>query len=303
MLKRYSETQPVGRYGDTARARRVSVRIDGVTAPRHIRIGLVPNRAGGSVVAAPPPACVPTLSSAATGAASHDVSPAGSPVLHLLAGITQLALRGVAALIFGMGRMFRQFWRGMRCWTGRIGNLSRLSLAAAVLSVAMAALLHAQFSRVPAMPMAVHPASPTGGPALPGTAYAAAVADTARPATWTAASAPQGQVPLGAAAAAAATPLDGDALVARMTAGTLAALRSSPSQPGPTLSASTPGADEGSALFRMVRTAAAQGQSEAYIHQLVNAAYQQKKVAVPASLIRADGEVDTATILALFVGN
>ncbi len=298
MLKRYSETQPVGRYGDTARARRVSVRIDGVTAPRHIRIGLVPNRAGGSVVAAPPPAYVPTLSSAATRAASHDVSPAGSPVLHLVAGITQLALRGVAALIFGMGRMFRQFWRGMRGWTGRIGNLSRLSLAAAVLSVAMAALLHAQFSRVPAVPTAVHPASPTGGQAPPGTAYAAAVADTARPATWTAASAPQGQVPLGAA-----TPLDGDALVARMTAGTLAALRSSPSQPGPTLSASTSGADEGSALFRMVRTAAAQGQSEAYIHQLVNAAYQQKKVAVPASLIRADGEVDTATILALFVGS
>lgn len=90
--------------------------------------------------------------------------------------------------------------------------------------------------------------------------------------------------------------------MARITVGTLAALRSkqpvtTPAQP----TAAIP-ADGGTALYNMVRTAAAQGQSVAYIDQLVNGAYQRREISVPASLIGPDGRVDTAALLTLFVG-
>lgn len=90
--------------------------------------------------------------------------------------------------------------------------------------------------------------------------------------------------------------------MARITAGTLEALRSKPgsaAQAQPTVA--TP-AEDGSALYQMVRAAAAQGQSAAYIDQLVNGAYQRQEISVPASLISADGRVDTATLLTLFIG-
>jgi len=114
------------------------------------------------------------------------------------------------------------------------------------------------------------------------------------------------EVPAGAAAAAG---LDGaetsgeDALVARITAGTLAALRSKQAEPEAPAPAAAAAPAVGTALFKMVMTAAAQGQSEAYIDQLVNGAYERQEISVPASLIGADGRVDTATLLALFVGN
>ncbi|MFW8635551.1 hypothetical protein [Cribrihabitans pelagius] len=102
-------------------------------------------------------------------------------------------------------------------------------------------------------------------------------------------------------AAASAPEQAGDALVARITAGTLAALRT-PRSAGPQPAAAAPPAplENGSPLYRMVATAAAQGQSQTYIDRMVNAAYAADEVSVPAVLIGADGQVDTATLLALF---
>ncbi|WP_241482200.1 hypothetical protein [Leisingera sp. ANG-Vp] len=162
--------------------------------------------------------------------------------------------------------------------------LPKLGLAAAGLAVASAMLLYFQFG---------------GG----------APAETAAPAPQQTAAAEAAAAeelqPSGAASAAAletAETSGEDELVARITAGTLAALRSK--QTLPEAAAEAPAAPaEGTALFKMVMTAAAQGQSEAYIDQLVNGAYERQEITVPASLIGADGRVDTATLLALFVGN
>jgi len=99
------------------------------------------------------------------------------------------------------------------------------------------------------------------------------------------------------------TALPGDAsedMVAKMTAGTLAALRSgTASRPAETSAAADTG--NGSALYHMVMKAHAQGQSEAYIDRLLNEAHSRKDIEVPAGLIDADGRVDTATILSLFI--
>ncbi|MFV1591890.1 hypothetical protein VWZ88_04885 [Phaeobacter sp. JH20_36] len=107
------------------------------------------------------------------------------------------------------------------------------------------------------------------------------------------------------AAVETAAPLSAeDALVAQMTAGTLAALRrgsqtataAQPAAPAPAASQAH------TALYSMVLRAVGQGQSPAYIDQMVNDAYRSQSITVPAALIGADGRVDTATILALFVG-
>lgn len=108
------------------------------------------------------------------------------------------------------------------------------------------------------------------------------------------------------AAAESAAPLGAeDALVAQMTAGTLAALRSGGSKSTSTAAETTAPASASqthTALYGMVLRAVGQGQSPAYIDQMVNEAYRTQAITVPPTLIDAEGRVDTATILALFVG-
>lgn len=102
---------------------------------------------------------------------------------------------------------------------------------------------------------------------------------------------------------------DGADIVAQITAGTLAALRTGPvkSPISPTDLASKPSgqvtsAEPPNALYAMVLHAVQQGQSEYYIDQMVNEAYRAEKVAVPAVLLTASGAVDTKALLTLFVG-
>lgn len=115
-------------------------------------------------------------------------------------------------------------------------------------------------------------------------------------------------VPLGAASAntTSADPVEAsfsDRLMETMTANTLAALRGS----GSTEAASAPTQPlepvQTTALFELLTTAVAQGQSEDYIDQLVNGAHARQEITVPSSLIGANGRVDTATLLAVFIGN
>ena len=104
-----------------------------------------------------------------------------------------------------------------------------------------------------------------------------------------------------------------DDIVARMTAGTLAALRSQPASPAASAppetgtaadpTAGTAANTESSALYALVLKAVNQGQSEAYVDQLLNEALRAGEISVPQALIRKDGSVDTATILAVFTGN
>ncbi|WP_323777810.1 hypothetical protein [Leisingera sp.] len=143
-------------------------------------------------------------------------------------------------------------------------TLAKLGLAAAGLAVAAAMLLYFQFS-------GGDPAAPAQLPGLQRTAADGAGGE--------------------------------DAMVARITAGTLAALRSKRVNPESRTQAAAAVPAAGTALYKLVLTAAVQGQSGAYIDQLVNAAYERKEITVPASLIGADGRVDTATLLVLFVGN
>lgn len=110
--------------------------------------------------------------------------------------------------------------------------------------------------------------------------------------------APAADTPALAAAATGA----GDDIMSKMTASTLAALRS----PAPTAAAQTDTGGRvsqagGGALYQLVMTAHAQGQSPAYIDQMLNAAYQRGQISVPEGLVRADGRVDTTTILSLFI--
>ncbi|WP_416367842.1 hypothetical protein [Tritonibacter mobilis] len=110
--------------------------------------------------------------------------------------------------------------------------------------------------------------------------------------------APAADTPAMAGAATGA----GDDIMSKMTASTLAALRS----PAPTAAAQTDTGGRasqagGGALYQLVMTAHAQGQSPAYIDQMLNAAYQRGQISVPEGLVRADGRVDTTTILSLFI--
>ncbi|WP_264212690.1 hypothetical protein [Leisingera thetidis] len=247
MLKLKAGAQPADEPG---KPRGASVRIEGVSAPKNMKIGLVasggPAKAKPSV-GGPAPGAKPLQ--AAKPAA---VAPEAAPEPQRFAPMPAEA--GSA--------------------------LPKLGLAAAGLAVAAAMLLYFQFG---------------GAAPAEDTPVAALQADHGADA-----------VPAGAAAAAGleTTEASGeDALVARITEGTLAALRSKQTQPAAAVQAAPAAPGEGPALYKMVLTAAAQGQSEAYIDQLVNGAYERQEISVPASLIGADGRVDTATLMALFVGN
>ncbi|MCG7627186.1 hypothetical protein MHM88_05165 [Epibacterium sp. MM17-32] len=105
------------------------------------------------------------------------------------------------------------------------------------------------------------------------------------------------------ALAAAGSTAAGEDLIAKMTQGTLAALRSGAASPAAAPAAPATAAETASvsALYQMVMTAHAQGQSEAYIDQLLNDAHARQQITVPEGLIGADGRVDTATILSLLI--
>ncbi|MCG7621825.1 hypothetical protein [Epibacterium sp. Ofav1-8] len=105
------------------------------------------------------------------------------------------------------------------------------------------------------------------------------------------------------ALAAAGSTAAGEDLIAKMTQGTLAALRSGAASPATAPAAPATAAETASvsALYQMVMTAHAQGQSEAYIDQLLNDAHARQQITVPEGLIGADGRVDTSTILSLLI--
>lgn len=268
MLKLKADAQPADELGAP---RKMAVRIDGISAPKNMKIGLVAGGAGPMASSLTGP--VKTLEPAAAAAAAQMPAPA----TRQAPARTRKALKAAKAIKAAFAaRAARAAQRPLAVpETG--SALPQLSLAAAGLAVASAMLLYFQF----------------GGGSTP--------ADTDQ-----AGLAPEAVLPAGAASAAGLAEGAGsgeDALVARITAGTLAALRSKQAEPGPAAPAAVPAAPaEGTALFKMVMTAAAQGQSEAYIDQMVNGAYARREITVPASLIDASGRVDTATLLALFVG-
>lgn len=270
MLKLKADAQPADELGAP---RKMAVRIDGISAPKNMKIGLVAGGAGPMASSLTGP--VKTPEPAAANAAAAQIS---APATRQAPARTRKALKAAKAIKAAFAaRAARAAQRPLA--VSETGSaLPQLSLAAAGLAVASAMLLYFQF----------------GGGSTP--------ADTDQ-----AGLAPEAVVPAGAASAAGLAEGAGsgeDALVARITAGTLAALRSKQAEPGPAAPAAAPAAPaEGTALFRMVMTAAAQGQSEAYIDQMVNGAYARREITVPASLIDASGRVDTATLLALFVGN
>lgn len=92
-----------------------------------------------------------------------------------------------------------------------------------------------------------------------------------------------------------------DDMISKMTAGTIAALRAKKPEPAAPQTAPTADAAAVSAIYALVMSAHAQGQSEAYIDQLLNEAHARNDIAVPTGLIGADGRVDTRTILSLFI--
>jgi hypothetical protein len=96
-------------------------------------------------------------------------------------------------------------------------------------------------------------------------------------------------------------------IVAQITAGTLAALRSgqvkTPAAPAAPATAQAPlGLDQTNGLYAMVLTALQQGQSRQYIDQMVNEAHRTQRVQVPALLLTSAGEVNTTALLTLFGG-
>jgi len=93
-------------------------------------------------------------------------------------------------------------------------------------------------------------------------------------------------------------------ILAKITSGTLAALRDGGSEVAqPATTAEPQAAVATTALYGMVLQAVQQGQSKAYIDRLLNEAYVERRIEVPLALILANGRVDTNTILAAFVGN
>lgn len=266
----------------TSRSGTGTVRIQGVKASKNIKIGLVTSN--------PPPQPAAGMTRVANAPNPAPAPGTALPVLGRALGATLALGSRIAAGATTYAAVPGQL-RGKL--TAAVGRLSLLGLAAAGLSVAAAMLLYFQFGAPAALPAASAQTVQTQrAVAEPIVAVASAGAAQAAVAT-----APRLTADLPAG--------DEDALVARITAGTLAALRSKQTTTAPvqpTQPAGTAPVAEGSALFQMVRTAAAQGQSAAYIDQLVNGAYQRQEISVPASLIGADGRVDTATLLTLFVG-
>lgn len=105
-----------------------------------------------------------------------------------------------------------------------------------------------------------------------------------------------------AAPAPGAAPAETD-IVSQFAQTALAALRSpgaAPVQPAAPDAAARMA--ENNRLYRMVAEAIAQGQSDAYIDRLLNAAHQRGEITVPPGLIKPDGTVDTKTVVALFAG-
>lgn len=102
--------------------------------------------------------------------------------------------------------------------------------------------------------------------------------------------------------APSAAPAETD-VVSQFAQTALAALRSpgaTPAQPAAPDAAARMA--ENNRLYRMVAEAIAQGQSDAYIDRLLNAAHQRGEITVPPGLIKPDGTVDTKTVVALFAG-
>jgi len=95
---------------------------------------------------------------------------------------------------------------------------------------------------------------------------------------------------------------EGD-VVSQYAQAALAALRNpgAASMPPPAPDAAARMA-ENNRLYRMVAEAISQGQSEDYIDRMVNLAHQRGEITVPPALIKADGTVDTQTVVALFAG-
>lgn len=172
-----------------------------------------------------------------------------------------------------------------------------MTYAAAAIAVVVIGLVGLQFvgsEKVSAEAPAPTPTeAPTQSAAETSEATAATASTAAAPATETAVAAQETK-----------TLSASDQMIAKMTAGTLAALRShATAAADDTATAAVAPADAAavSQLYQLVISAVSQGQSEAYIDQLVNEAYANKTIAVPEGLIRADGRVDTQTILSLFI--
>ncbi|UWQ57536.1 hypothetical protein K3722_13545 [Leisingera caerulea] len=271
MLKLKADAQPADELGAP---RKMAVRIDGISAPKNMKIGLVSGGADQMASAAPGPVKMPEPAVANAAQAAQIPAPAAQQAPARTQKLLKAAQAVKVALAARRARAARQPVAAAEAGS----PLPKLGLAAAGLAVASAMLLYFQF----------------GGAAAPAKTEQASLAQDAG-------------LPAGAASAAGlaeGASSSEDALVARITAGTLAALRNKQAEAataGPAAAATAPA--EGTALSKMVMTAAAQGQSEAYIDQMVNGAYARQEITVPASLIRADGRVDTATLLALFVGN
>ncbi|QDI74975.1 hypothetical protein [Leisingera aquaemixtae] len=280
MLKLKADAQPAVEFGTP---RKMAVRIDGISAPKNMKVGLVAGGAGptASSVMDPVKTSEPVVTSAAKAAQIPAPAAQQAPARTLIVLKAAKAVKAAFAARAARAELqpFAAAETGSPLPNAETGSpLPKLGLAAAGLAVASAMLLYFQF----------------GGGTTPADIDQASLA-------------PDAVLPAGAASAAGLAEGAGsgeDALVARITAGTLAALRSKQAEPGPATPAAAAAAPaEGTALFKMVMTAAAQGQSEAYIDQMVNGAYARREITVPASLIDAGGRVDTATLLALFVGN
>ena len=117
----------------------------------------------------------------------------------------------------------------------------------------------------------------------------------------------QASTPVGPTASSGVIDAEGKDLVAQITVGTLAALRKNAGSPQVQAVLNTAPAQSGTpttqnALYAMVLRAVEQGQSVQYIDQMVNAAYRNNQVTVPALLLTADNRVDTQALLTLFVG-
>ncbi len=83
----------------------------------------------------------------------------------------------------------------------------------------------------------------------------------------------------------------------------IGALRSSADSaqvPAPTAAQAQQERSAMNSLFGIVTNALNEGQSEEYVSQLLNDAQSRGQVQIPDALLRADGSIDTATILMLF---
>lgn len=92
-------------------------------------------------------------------------------------------------------------------------------------------------------------------------------------------------------------------LMARMTAGTLQALRSASAQTGQPRPSEAETKAAVSDLYQLVSEATRTGKSEAQIAVLLSEAHKTGQITVPANFVLANGDVDTQTILSLFIAH